>query len=289
MFKTIHLKPLVLGLGLLAAAGQVSAHVFPGGSTMTFDNGANASTFGSSTPGPAAASIFPAFGQSYVEQNIQFSAIGFGTVPGNSIGNVAGGGSHVHGEIQASATDPNNHVIALLADSGGGMFQLADHSAFGFGGVDVASMNLNLVNGGQTTMTFRGYTSADYSTWFDVTLAGGGDGLTPTITQGPCVTAVCTEAGNGTNGFLGTHLHMDNFAEMQNVYLVEYFYDVLGRGNDGSLNPNLGNLVIRLDNLQLTAPAAVPLPAAAWLFGTGLLGLFGIGGRRRKPGEATAC
>lgn len=40
--------------------------------------------------------------------------------------------------------------------------------------------------------------------------------------------------------------------------------------------------------VQLTtdAPPPVPLPAAAWLLGSGLLGLFGLARRRQKTGEA---
>ncbi len=283
------ITPVVVSLGLLTSTGQ--AAVFTGG-TMTFDNGANKSVSVKGvkkTPGPMAASVFPGFGQSYVENGIEFSAIGFGakgngTKPGNSIGNPFSLGSHVHGEVQ-SASNPNR-VVALFSDSAGGMFQLEDHSAFGVGGVDVADLNLNMLKNskpnGQTTMTIRGYTSSDFSTFFDVKLAGGADGMTPTITQGPCATTACTAKGNATNGFLGTHLFLDNFKELQDVYLVEYWYDSLGRGKDGSLNPDFGNLKIRLDNLQLTAPQAVPLPAAAWLFGTGLLGLFGLGRNRQN-------
>jgi len=275
------IKPAVFALGLLGVTSQASAHVFPGGSLMTFDNGGNA-TGANITPGPMAASVFPAFGNSYIEQGIQFSAIGFGTTPGNSIGTITGGGSHVHGETM-SATDPN-HVVALLSDSGGGMFQLTDHAAFGVGGVDIANMNFGLLGGGQTTMTIRGYTAADYSSFVDVILGGGADGFTATSVNGDFL----TEAGNVVNGFNGTHLHLDGVAALQNVYLVEYFYDSLGRGIDGSLNSNLGNLITRLDNLQLIAPAAVPLPAAVYLFGTGIIGLFGAGRKRRNASTVAA-
>ncbi|HKJ10104.1 MAG TPA: VPLPA-CTERM sorting domain-containing protein, partial [Gammaproteobacteria bacterium] len=37
-----------------------------------------------------------------------------------------------------------------------------------------------------------------------------------------------------------------------------------------------------LSSLTLTAPAAVPLPGAVWLFGSGLVGLAGFARRRGK-------
>jgi len=286
MFKYIKLAAVVLGL--LASAGQVSAHVFPGGSLMTFDNGSNVSST-ASIPGSMAASVFPSLGQSYVEQGIQHSAIGFGTPAGNSIGNFINpglAGSHVHGEAAGGS-----RVSAYLSDSGGGLIKLVDGSNFGVGGLDVASMNFNLGTStgpstGLTTMTLRGYTSADFLSFVDVKLSSTADGLTPTLTQGICATAMCTEAGNAANGFNGTHLHLDNIADFQNIYLLEYFCDSVGRATDGAGVANLQKLAFRIDNVALTSP--VPLPAAVYLFGTGIMGLFGAARRCRKASVISA-
>ena len=43
----------------------------------------------------------------------------------------------------------------------------------------------------------------------------------------------------------------------------------------------LAPLALALFGLSSPAPAAVPLPAAVWLFGSGLLGLVGVARRRR--------
>jgi hypothetical protein len=63
----------------------------------------------------------------------------------------------------------------------------------------------------------------------------------------------------------------------------EELYAVTGNGNNGVAQTyELGTLTLGTDGsltlLQQSAP--VPLPAAVWLFGSGLLGLAGIGRRR---------
>lgn len=44
-----------------------------------------------------------------------------------------------------------------------------------------------------------------------------------------------------------------------------------------------GERVFTVDTFSVTGPAAVPLPATAWLFGAGLLGLGGLARQRRLP------
>jgi hypothetical protein len=48
--------------------------------------------------------------------------------------------------------------------------------------------------------------------------------------------------------------------------------------DDGSTDQDYDDMLIRVSSIS-----AIPLPAAAWLFGSGLLGLFGL---RRRAGEA---
>jgi hypothetical protein len=51
-----------------------------------------------------------------------------------------------------------------------------------------------------------------------------------------------------------------------------------------STNPvgitNIGTVTLSANGLSFSAPAAVPLPAAVWLLGSGLLGLVGVGRRK---------
>ena len=42
----------------------------------------------------------------------------------------------------------------------------------------------------------------------------------------------------------------------------------------------LGNVTLTAAGLVFSTTAPVPLPAAIWLLGSGLLGLFGIGRRK---------
>ena len=49
----------------------------------------------------------------------------------------------------------------------------------------------------------------------------------------------------------------------------------------GNYNANFDISSVHLDSFVPT-PAAVPVPAAVWLFGSGLLGLVGIARRKKK-------
>jgi hypothetical protein len=66
-------------------------------------------------------------------------------------------------------------------------------------------------------------------------------------------------------------------------------YGLTGNGNTGQLQSYiLGNLVLTsAGTLETLGSSPVPLPAAVWLFGSGLLGLAGVG-RRRAAAAAAA-
>jgi hypothetical protein len=59
-------------------------------------------------------------------------------------------------------------------------------------------------------------------------------------------------------------------------------YDLTGNGTTSNLQSYLlGTVTVSANGtISNVAPAPVPLPAAVWLFGSGLLGLFGVGRRR---------
>jgi hypothetical protein len=61
----------------------------------------------------------------------------------------------------------------------------------------------------------------------------------------------------------------------------ETLYAVTGNGNNGTLQSYvLGSLKLDTDGSLTLTSSPVPLPAAVWLFGSGLLGLAGVSRRR---------
>lgn len=53
-------------------------------------------------------------------------------------------------------------------------------------------------------------------------------------------------------------------------------------GNQRTFDKSVSNYAWAVHDGDVAALASVPLPAAAWLFGGGFLGLIGVAGRRRK-------
>lgn len=251
------LKTVVFLAGILGGAGPAMATIPLGGVTIDFD--------GDDRNGLAiGASVFPAFSQYYLEDGVVHSAIGFGTDPGDSIGNTAGGGSHVHGYASGDGSIGSE----LAGDSGGGFFQLQDGNAFSMLGMDISQLELDATH---NSMTFRGYTSADFSSWYDVSLTSGGNGA-PLVTDG-------SDLVSTSLGAAGTHVHLSDVAEFGSLYLFEYFYDNPGR----ALNPNQTGLSLVLDNVMIGPEVvAAPIPAAAYLFGSALVGMLGFGRRNRQ-------
>ena len=60
---------------------------------------------------------------------------------------------------------------------------------------------------------------------------------------------------------------------------------VLGGALDWELEYILDDFNMDIVRLSVTDTSAVPVPAAVWLFGSGLVGLFGLAGRKPKVNE----
>jgi hypothetical protein len=84
----------------------------------------------------------------------------------------------------------------------------------------------------------------------------------------------------GSTNLYGTGIDQSGVALNQQVSL----YGVTGNSSAGKLQSYLLGSNLSLSNAGVLSVSSVPLPAAVWLFGSGLLGLIGVG--RRKAAAA---
>jgi hypothetical protein len=100
----------------------------------------------------------------------------------------------------------------------------------------------------------------------------------------PLLTAVDT-TGNGLYGIAAQQKYgLIGASDMTSVGTASQLFGFTGNATSGTLNSYiLGSATLAADGtLAITGAAApVPLPAAVWLFGSGLMGLVGVS-RRRK-------
>lgn len=95
----------------------------------------------------------------------------------------------------------------------------------------------------------------------------------------------------GVAGYdIGT-THNDNYYLFSNVGLTSWssterdtsaWSFAMGNGNQRTFNKSVSNYAWAVHDGDVSALAPVPLPAAAWLFSGGLLGLVGAASRKRK-------
>ncbi|WP_434130544.1 VPLPA-CTERM sorting domain-containing protein [Methylocaldum gracile subsp. desertum] len=175
-----------------------------------------------------------------------------------------------------SNPDPNAHLhrydgdfstlLQYHPDSPGIYVRAQDSSAFSLTSMEFQApiKNANPGTGPNDVWEILGFNTA-----LNPDLAAG-DG-----TNYPTVVAYQTVA----NGFNGT-LTLDEAFENIDAFWIHYKgYPIVPE--DGK------RFDLRIDNITLSAPvSAVPIPAAVWLFGTGLMGLVSLG--RRKAGLAVA-
>lgn len=105
------------------------------------------------------------------------------------------------------------------------------------------------------------------------------------------VTSIRLVTNDGDNVAFGTDTFDNPFASdidrlvtVDGLSAGEYALEVSGVGNRTAKSPrftpfDVSDFWVRL---QVTPPSAVPVPAAAWLFASGLLGLIGISWRKYK-------
>lgn len=152
-------------------------------------------------------------------------------------------------------------------------------------------VGINSISG---TVTWASSYSSTHSDWDDVviTIPNGTrlDSITYTINQTPGDTGIFNQTSyrlesgdflNSNGTILGDDIYrfpLDGFSTFQttlplesNDYLLKHIYMA------GDLSP--GEVVSAAYRWEFNV-TAVPVPAAAWLFGTGLLGLIGLARRK---------
>ncbi len=76
------------------------------------------------------------------------------------------------------------------------------------------------------------------------------------------------------------------YAGTSNARGIEGSDTITWLGTGKFLSFDLKTLNAGIDELRVITASPVPVPAAVWLLGSGLVGLFGFGGRKRKSNQA---
>jgi hypothetical protein len=151
------------------------------------------------------------------------------------------------------------YLIALLF----GMSLMAMQSA------SAATLTLSLLSGSGSVVTGSGSESSPVSgsgssaTFWEVTLSGLGAGGTANLDLS---TVISGPISNFAAGFLGTN----GIGLSDGVYTLAIL-----------LLPSTSSYTFEVA-LSNVAGGVVPVPAALWLFGSALLGLVGVTGRKSK-------
>jgi hypothetical protein len=165
-----------------------------------------------------------------------------------------------------------NHSISIVLDASGMFSQLGTANNPGPAMIDF------MTNGPTTTISGVGALPATNGV------------KSGTIPLGPSPVATTTMNALGCEAkTLATQVNaytiVTNFA---NLGTCSYVNDTIGgspmaSSAFGNHNGNFDVLSVHLDNfVQTPQPPQVPVPAAVWLFGSGLLGLVGIARRKKK-------
>ncbi len=156
--------------------------------------------------------------------------------------------SHIHGALNAVW---GSRVSQLEADAGGALFRNESGENFAFDRWDIVTLDTAITTGGVSNLHVVG---------FD-------DGL-------QVAERILTSADAGTTINFGPAFN--------NVDLVEYWFELPGRGEDPQLGEGLLNLLVEIDNVHFEhAVSPVPEPETYAMLLVGL-GLVGFAARRRS-------
>jgi hypothetical protein len=222
--------------------------------TMSFDTSTGA--------GVATVNSFLFFGNS---TNHYASALGVTFQSIDTMGTLVGG--------MLFSWNNGSHLVSIVMDAGQMFAGLP--GLMGGGPTNSISGTYSAVSNGGGTPDSGLPASADITTAIvrtsTLNTASGCDGLTLatqvnayTINTNMANVGTCTNAGNG----FGTDDSIGG--------------DPMTSPSFGDFNGNFDILSVHFDSFVPTPPTVVPVPAAVWLFGSGLLGLVGIARRKKK-------
>jgi hypothetical protein len=180
--------------------------------------------------------------------------------------------SHIH--VNGGDGNPSTPTVPFIHGDVGGVFVSGSgsHDVFSFQSMDVNHAVLQSTLGNpNATITVRGF-------------LGGVNGMTEGILE-PNRTTMKYKGGTQVaettiaNGFTGTIDFLAANAGFCEVDYVEFFFTDFYRVKPSSLGDTA--LDFEFDNIVVGATvSAVPVPAAVWLFGTGIIGLVSFGKRK---------
>jgi len=195
--------------------------------------------------------------------------------------------AHIH--ISGGDGDPSTATTPFIHGDVGGVFIAGSgiYDTFSFQSMDVLHSVLKSTDPEiahqNATLTVRGFLGGTNNMLTGTTEID--DPTTPGIDESihllykggeQVATAIINDDFEGTFNFLATDA---GFGE---VDYVEFFFTDFYRFKPSSLGND--GLDFAFDNIVIgeAGVSAVPVPAAAWLFGTGLVGLVSLGKRKQK-------
>jgi len=185
---------------------------------------------------------------------------------------------HIH--VIGGDGNPGTQTFPYMHGDAGGVFidGSGSHEKFSFQSMDILSSVLQSeqVPHVHSTLTVRGFLGGVNNMMTGVTEADG----TSMLYKGGAQVAQ-TILQNGVTGTIDFLAADPGFGE---VDYVEFFYTDFYRfkpvlSTDQSLSIEFDNITVG-KAITTPPPATVPVPAAVWLFGTGLIGLTSL--RKRK-------